>query len=301
MPTFGDKCEVIFVDDGSSDNSIEIMKSIADTCEIFKVVKLSRNFGHQAAISAGLQYAVGDVVAIMDGDLQDPPEELPRLLNKWREGYDVVYAVRRKRKEGLLKRFSYKMFYRIINVISDIHIPLDSGDFCVLDRRIVNLINRDLPENIRFIRGLRSYVGFKQTGIEYERNERIAGEVKYTLTKLVKLAMDGIFGFTLLPLRLATYAGVFVSITCFLLGLLYFMARVFNISIFGAYVKDVPGFATLAVAGFFGEGILLIFMGIIGEYIGRIYIEIKKRPLYILDEIIENSRCKNGINRVDLK
>ena len=299
MPSYGDKCEVILVDDGSYDSSLAIMKSIAETCDMFRIVKLSRNFGHQAAISAGLQLAAGDAVVIMDGDLQDPPEELPRFLDKWREGYDVVYAIRTKRKEGLLKRFAYSCFYRLLNMVSDINIPLDSGDFCVLDRKVVNIINRELPENIRFIRGLRSYVGFKQIGIKYERHERIAGDVKYTFTKLVKLALDGIFGFTLLPLRMATYAGFFVSIACFLLGMGYLTARIFNISIFGAYVKDVPGFATLAVAGFFWEGIILIFMGIIGEYIGRIYIEVKKRPLYIVDDIIESCKCKNTTNRVE--
>lgn len=299
MPAYEDKCEVIFVDDGSIDNSLAFMKNIAEISDIFRVVKLSRNFGHQAAISAGLQLAVGDVVAIMDGDLQDPPEVLPRFLKKWREGYDVVYAIRIKRKEGILKRFAYACFYRLLNMVSDINIPLDSGDFCLLDRKVVNVINREFPENIRFIRGLRSYVGFKQIGLEYERHERIAGDVKYTFTKLVKLALDGIFGFTLLPLRMATYAGVFISIICFLLGMVYLIARICNISIFGAYVKDVPGFATLAVAGFFWEGIILIFMGIIGEYIGRIYVEIKKRPLYIIDEIIEDCKYKTAINRVD--
>lgn len=298
MPSYHDECEVILVDDGSTDNSLAIMKHIAGNCESYRIVKLSRNFGHQAAISAGLRIACGDAVIIMDGDLQDPPEELPRFLDKWREGYDVIYAIRTKRKESIIKRFMYKCFYRLLNRLSDIHIPLDSGDFCLLDRKVVDVINRELPENIRFIRGLRSYVGFRQTGIEYERHERIAGDVKYTFTKLVKLALDGIFGFTLLPLRMATYAGVFVSIVCFLLGITYLIARVFDISIFGAYVKDVPGFATLAVAGFFWGGIILIFMGIIGEYIGRIYIEVKRRPLYVLDEIIETNKSKRPAGRI---
>ena len=299
FPLNGDKFEIVFVDDGSTDESLAIIREFAKDCDMIRIVKLSRNFGHQAAISAGLKYAVGDVVIIMDGDLQDPPEVLPCFLDKWREGYDVVYAIRTKRKEGILKRFAYSFFYRFLNLVSDIDIPLDSGDFCLLDRRVVDVLNGDLNENIRFVRGLRSYVGFKQTGVKYERQERVAGEVKYTFTKLFKLALDGIFGFTLLPLKLATYVGIFVSLTCFLLGTVYLIARIFNLPIFGAYVKDVPGFATLAVASFFWGGIMLIFMGILGEYIGRIYIEVKKRPLYIVDEVLENIKYKNGINRVD--
>ncbi|MFA4886186.1 MAG: glycosyltransferase family 2 protein [Desulfotomaculaceae bacterium] len=293
VPLLGDKCEIILVDDGSSDESLKIMKQFTEKCEMFQILKLSRNFGHQAAISAGLKSAGGDVVVIMDGDLQDPPEEIPRFLKKWREGYEVVYAIRTKRKEGVLKRFAYSGFYRFLNLVSDINIPLDAGDFCVLDRKVVKALNEDMPENIRFIRGLRSYVGFKQIGVTYERHERTAGNIKYTFNKLVRLALDGIFGFTLLPLKLATYVGVFIAFSCFLLGMIYLMGSVFDFYIFGSRVRDVPGFATLAVGGFFLGGIMLIFMGVIGEYIGRIYIEVKKRPLYIIDEMIPETRNEN--------
>lgn len=295
IPLLGDDCEIILVDDGSSDQSFAIMKKFTEENDVFRVIKLSRNFGHQAAISAGLKYAVGDVVVIMDGDLQDPPEELPRLLEKWREGYHVVYAVRTKRKEGVFKRFAYSWFYRFLSLVSDIDIPLDSGDFCVLDRKVVYALNEQLPENIRFIRGLRSYVGFKQIGIEYERNERAGGETKYSFKKLVNLALDGVFGFTLLPLKMATYAGVFIALSCFILGIFYLFGRIFDFSLFGTRVKDVPGFATLAVGGFFLGGIVLVFMGILGEYIGRIYIEVKKRPLFIIEDTIGKCKCENKL------
>ncbi|MTI85385.1 MAG: glycosyltransferase family 2 protein [Firmicutes bacterium] len=293
IPFCGDRCEIIFVDDGSSDASMEIMKRFIAKSSDIRVVKLSRNFGHQAAISAGLKHAAGDAVAIMDGDLQDPPEELPRFLQKWREGYDVVYAVRTERKEGSLKRLAYGGFYRFLGLVSDIQIPLDAGDFCVMDRRVVQVLNEELPERVRFVRGLRSYAGFKQTGLKYERHQRAAGEVKYTFRKLVKLALDGIFGFTLLPLKMATYAGVFIALSSFLLGMLYLTARIFNFSVFGTSAQDVPGFTTLAVGVFFLGGIVLVFMGILGEYIGRIYIEVKKRPLYIVDEVIKNSDSRD--------
>jgi len=288
VPALGDECEIILVDDGSTDASLAMMAELAGKCPLFRVIKLSRNFGHQAAISAGLKYAVGDVVVIMDGDLQDPPEELPRFLAKWREGYEVVYAVRTGRKEGAIKRWAYSFFYRFLSLISDIDIPLDAGDFCVLDRKVVNVLNDQLPENIRFVRGLRSYAGFKQVGVHYERHARAAGDAKYTLKKLIRLALDGIFGFTMLPLRLTTYLGIFIALTCFGLGMVYLAAKIFNFSILGAYVKDVPGFATLVVGGFFLGGVILTYLGIVGEYIGRIYIEVKKRPPYIVDEIINH-------------
>lgn len=185
LPALQDKCEVIFVDDGSSDQSLSIMSGYVRENESIRVLKLSRNFGHQAAITAGLKNAAGDAVIIMDGDLQDPPEELPQFIEKWREGFDVVYAIREKRKEGVLKRMAYHNFYRILDLVSDIKIPLDSGDFCVLDRKVVNVLNNELPENIRFVRGLRSYAGFKQIGIRYERHGRAAGEAKYTYKNLL--------------------------------------------------------------------------------------------------------------------
>jgi len=285
--SWGDSYEVILVDDGSSDNSLPMMKQLVAKDSHFKVVKLSRNFGHQAAISAGLRRAKGEAVVIMDGDLQDPPEELPRFLEKWREGYQVVYAIRTKRKESFFKRLAYKLFYRILGWISEIDIPLDSGDFCVMDRKVVNTLVKTMPENNRFIRGLRAYAGFRQIGVEYERAERAAGEVKYTFGRLLRLAFDGLLDFSTFPLRLATYLGFLIAIPSFLIGIFFIFHRLLKFKILGYSPEDTPGLATLAVGMFFLGGVMLIMMGIIGEYLGRIYKEVKDRPFFIEDEVIE--------------
>ena len=288
-PLWQESFEVILVDDGSSDRSPEIMHTLAQQDSRFKIVSLSRNFGHQPAVSAGIKHASGDAVVVMDGDLQDPPEQLPIFLEKWRSGYDVVYAVRRKRKEGLLKRVAYSTFYRLLNLISDIDIPLDSGDFCVMDRKVVQALNDEMPEQIRFVRGLRAYAGFKQIGVEYERDERAGGEVKYTFKKLVQLALDGLFGFSTFPLRAATYLGFSVAIPSFLLGIFFVFHRLFQFKILGFSPADTPGTATLTVALFFFGGLQLIFLGVLGEYIGRIYIEVKKRPYYLVKDIFQKA------------
>lgn len=277
--------EIVLIDDGSADNSLKLMMKVAEENRHFKIVKLSRNFGHQAAISAGIKVAKGDAVVIMDGDLQDPPEELHRFLEKWREGFHVVYAIRTKRKEGIHKKIAYKIFYRMLRVISDISIPLDSGDFCIMDRKVVDALNITMTEQSRFVRGLRAYAGFKQIGITYERAERSAGEVKYTFKKLLKLALDGLFDFSTFPLKIATYFGFLIAIPSFLLGMFFILQRIFDIKLFGFSPKNTPGLATLAVGIFFLSGIMLIILGIIGEYIGRIYYEVKKRPFYIIDDI----------------
>lgn len=286
-PLWREEYEILLVDDGSSDHSLPMMRDIAAKDPHFKIIKLSRNFGHQAAISAGISVSAGDAVVIMDGDLQDPPEELHRFLDKWREGYEVVYAIRTKRKENIFKRVSYSVFYRILAFISEIEIPLDSGDFCVMDRKVVHELNQNMPEKIRFVRGLRAYAGFKQIGITYERAQRAAGEAKYTFKKLIQLAVDGLFGFSTFPLRLATYFGFIIAIPSFLIGLFFIVHRIFNFRVFGYSATDTPGFATLAVGMFFLGGIVLIILGILGEYLGRIYYEVKKRPQFIIDEIIK--------------
>lgn len=285
-PLWNSDYEVILVDDGSSDGSAVEMEKLAGKDRHFKVVKLSRNFGHQGAVSAGLHYARGDAVIIMDGDLQDPPEELPRFLEKWREGYQVVYAVRTRRKEGLLKRTAYAAFYRFLSLIAEIEIPLDSGDFCLLDRKVVDVLKREMPENIRFVRGLRAYVGFRRIGVRYERESRAAGQPKYNFRKLLRLAGDGLFGFSTLPLRLATYLGLCISSLSFGLGVFFIIHRLVGFKIFGHSPEDTPGMASLAVGLFFLGGIMLFFLGILGEYVGRIYIEVKRRPPYIVDELI---------------
>lgn len=286
-PSWKEDYEIVLVDDGSRDSSLKMMRAFAEKDAHVRVVKLSRNFGHQPAISAGIQVAKGDAVIIMDGDLQDPPEELHRFLAKWREGYEVVYAVRTKRKEGFLKKMAYSTFYRILAWISDIEIPLDSGDFCVMDRKVVDTLVREMPEQIRFVRGMRAYAGFKQVGVTYERAERAAGEVKYTFSKLMKLALDGLFGFSSFPLRLATYMGFFISIPSFIVGIFFILHRIIGFKVFGHAPEETPGTASLAVGMYFLGGVILIILGILGEYIGRIYIEVKKRPFFVIDEVIE--------------
>lgn len=285
--------EVLLVDDGSKDNSETIMKNIADRDDCFKIITLSRNFGQQAAISAGMTVAKGDAVIIMDDDLQDPPEELHQFIKKWKEGYDVVYAIRTERKEGILMRFTYAIFYRVLKLISDINIPLDSGDFCIMDRKVVNVLNEGMPEQIRFVRGLRAYAGFKQIGIKIARAKRVAGDSKYTFSKQLKLALDGIFDFSSFPLRIATYFGFFVSIPSFLIGIFFIVHRVFEFNVLGHTPGEVPGLASLAVGMFFLGGVILILLGVIGEYIGRIYYEVKQRPNFIINSVYSKKSTEN--------
>lgn len=289
-PSWNEDYEIVLIDDGSRDSSLTMMRVMAEKDAHVRVIKLSRNFGHQPAISAGIQEAKGDAIIIMDGDLQDPPEELYRFLDKWREGYEVVYAVRTKRKEGFFKKMAYSSFYRIMAAISDIEIPLDSGDFCVMDRKVVNVLVHDMPEQIRFIRGMRAYAGFKQIGVTYERAERAAGEVKYTFKKLVQLALDGLFGFSSFPLRLSTYLGIMIAIPSLIVGIFFLVHRLFGFKVFGHTPEETPGLASLAVGMFFLGGVMLTMLGIIGEYISRIYIEVKKRPFFVIDEVIEKKK-----------
>lgn len=276
--------EIIFVDDGSSDTSASIIKDLSFGRSNVRLVQFSRNFGHQAAVSAGIGEAQGAAVILMDGDLQDPPEVLIRFIEKWREGFDVVYAIRTKRKENLFKRAAYKLFYRLMNRISKLDIPLDSGDFCLIDRKVVDVL-LELPENIRFVRGLRTYVGFRQTGLRYERDRRAAGAPKYSYRKLYTLALDGIFGFSLMPLRIASYMGLIIAIPSFLLGIFFIIHRIFDFKLLGYSPTDTPGLASLATGIFFLGGVTLIILGIIGEYLGRIYIEVKRRPPFVIKEI----------------
>ncbi len=284
-PLWKEPYEIIFVDDGSYDQTLSLLQNLCKKDKQIKTIRLSRNFGHQAAISAGIRQAKGDAVVIMDGDLQDPPEELPRFLDKWREGYQVVYAIRKNRKEPFFKKIAYKLFYRLLGMISNISIPLDSGDFCVMDRKVVQVLNNDMTEHSRFVRGLRAYAGFRQAGVEYERAERAAGEVKYTFRKLLKLALDGLLDFSTFPLRIATYLGFLIAIPSFFVGLFFVIHRIFDFKFLGHSATDTPGLASLAVGVFFLGGVIMIMLGVIGEYIGRIYFEVKKRPFYIIDEI----------------
>ncbi len=268
------EAEVILVNDGSWDTSLDMMEHFHSEDSRFKILDFSRNFGHQVAITAGIDFATGDAVILMDADLQDPPEILPQFLSKWEEGYQVVYAVRKNRKEHIFKRMAYSVFYRILQKISNIQIPLDSGDFCLMDRVVVDTL-KSMQERNRFVRGLRSWTGFRQVGLEYDRDQRHGGEVKYTFTKLLKLALDGIFSFSFLPLKLASYMGFLVSGVSFL-GIIIYLYKKLLVG------GEPRGFPTLAILILFMGGIQLLFLGIIGEYIGRIYDEVKRRPTYVV-------------------
>lgn len=276
IDAFDGPTEVVLIDDGSSDRSWELLTALNSRDSRFKALCLSRNFGHQVAVTAGLEHARGDAVMVLDADLQDPPEVLPQFIEKWKEGFDVVYAIRTKRKEGLLKRAAYALFYRGLRRLSDVDIPLDSGDFCLMDRKVVTTMKL-LPERKRFVRGLRSWIGFRQTGIAYERDRRRAGVSKYSLAKLLGLAYDGIFSVSTMPLRLAVYFGFALSLTAV------------GGAIWVLYEKLVRGIAlvgwasTMTVITLLG-GVMLSTLGVIGEYVSRIYEEVKQRPLYILKE-----------------
>jgi len=291
---WNDDYELILVDDGSSDDSLRRMVVAAETDPRIAAVKLSRNFGHQAAISAGLQQARGEAVAIIDGDLQDPPEELARFVAKWREGYDVVFGIRRSRKEGLSKRLAYSCFYRLLHRVSDVDMPLDSGDFCLMDRKVVDALNQAFPEQIRFVRGLRAFLGFRQIGLEYERHPRAAGSPSYNFKSLIKLAIDGLLGFSMLPLRLASYLGFLIAVPSFIVGLYFILHRIFDFPVFGHRATETPGLTTLAVGLYFLGGLILIMLGIMGEYLGRIYIEVKRRPQFIIESVYRFPLIKEG-------
>jgi dolichol-phosphate mannosyltransferase len=285
LPEIVPNWEVILVDDGSSDDTAAQLAAMHEADSRFKVIRLSRNFGHQAAICAGLAFTSGQAVGIMDADLQDPPEVLAGCLQKLREGYDVVYAVRRKRKEGVFKRAAYALFYRILTLIAEVNIPLDSGDFCLMSERVATLLSR-MPERNYFLRGLRAWTGFRQFGFEYEREARAAGTTKYSFKRLVRLAMAGVFSFSTMPLRLATYLGLFGVGISVLGGLFVLIWRLFGFEFMGRTAQDLPGWAGIAGGMFFLGGLQFLILGCMGEYIGRIYTEVKQRPRWIVRETL---------------
>jgi polyisoprenyl-phosphate glycosyltransferase len=277
----GFRLQTLFVNDGSKDGTERILEEISASDSRVKVVTLARNFGHQAAVSAGLANADGDAVAVIDADLQDPPEVIFEMVNRWREGFDVIYGVRTKRKEGIWKRSCYAIFYRILRWISFVDTPLDAGDFSLIDKQVLFQINR-LPEKNRVYRGLRAWMGFKQTGVYYERQPRAAGITKYSFFRLVKLAVDGIFNFSTVPLTVVFILGLLMSIISLTAAAIVFVVRVFDISIVGLYLRDVQGFTSMILTALLIGGIQLVCTGILGEYIGRIYQEVKSRPAYIV-------------------
>jgi dolichol-phosphate mannosyltransferase len=269
--------ELVFVNDGSRDATATLLDDLQQKDSRVVAIHLSRNFGHQAAVTAGLEHARGRGIIVMDGDLQDPPEVLPQFIERWREGNQVVYALRQNRKEGWFKRSGYFIFYRLLRAISDLDIPLDSGDFCLMDRTVVDVINH-LPERIRFVRGLRTFVGFRQVGVNYDRAARNAGRPKYSFRALVGLATDGLISFSSYPLHLITYLGLASAGVAILLGM-WGLADAF-------YNKATPrGWASTIVVVLFMSAIQLISLGIMGEYVRRIFIECKGRPTYIVRTI----------------
>lgn len=276
--------EVVLVNDGSRDNTAALMQQLALTDPRYHCVFLARNYGHQIALSAGLSKARGtEGVLVIDGDLQDPPELLPDFYQKYREGYDVVYAIRQKRKENVLKKAAYRLFYRLLKSISYIDIPLDSGDFCFMSRRVVDILNQ-MPEESRYIRGMRSWIGFQQIGIPYERAERAAGASKYSFRMLLNLAYNGIFNFSEFPIKVIKRIG-YSAVGASIVYLIYSLYR-------KLMHNDVPqGFtATIFIIIFF-SGIQLFFMGIMGEYLLRIFFQVKGRPLFIVEkEIVEGKK-----------
>ena len=277
VPFLNNEDEVLFINDGSTDTTVNEIKSLIEKDRRLKLINFSRNFGHQPAITAGLQYSEGDVVIVMDCDLQDPPELIPELLKKWKEGYHVVHCIRKKRKESLFKRVSYKLFYWLYTRLSDFETLMDSGDFSLMSRRVVNEINK-MQEKAKFIRGLNLFVGFRHTAIEYERPGRFKGETKYNLIKLVKLALDGIFSFTTFPLRIMSFLGFCLLLSSFIMILVLVYYKL-------SYKLLLGHTMTYVLILFFG-GINLFCFGIIGEYIGKIFYETKKRPFYIVESFV---------------
>ena len=273
--------EVLLVNDGSADRTLARIREQIPQRAHLVLVNLSRNFGHQLAASAGIDIATGDAVILMDGDLQDPPELIEAFLAKYREGYDVVYAVRRTRKgESAFKLLTARVFYRTIKRLTKVSIPVDTGDFRLMSRRVVEALKRS-PERHRFLRGMVSWVGFNQTGIEYDRDERLSGITKYPFTKMIRFAIDGITSFSDVPLRFASYLGFISSAAAFIYALIVVGYKLFSLHPPG-YTK---GWASLMVAIIFLGGVQLISLGILGEYIGRVYDEVKGRPLYLIAEI----------------
>ena len=269
--------EVVFVDDGSTDSSLSRVQALSASEPRYKVLSLSRNFGHQVAVTAGLDHAAGEAVVVMDADLQDPPEIVAEMLAKFREGFDVVYAVRTKREgEGVFKRATAAVFYRLMRMMVGIDLPVDAGDFRLTSRRVV-LALRALRETHRFVRGFVVWVGFKQTSVRYVRPGRFAGETKYPLARMLRFAIDGITSFSGAPLKLATYVGLATS-------LLAFVAALWVLGKALVFGDPVRGYPSLMVVVLFLGGMQLMALGVIGEYLGRLYVEAKQRPLYLVDE-----------------
>ncbi len=287
LPSIGEMWEVVFVEDGSKDNSRAMMIEMAAREPRYRVIAFSRNFGHQLAITAGVDRAEGEAVVVMDADLQDPPELVAEMLERYRAGFDVVYAVRNKRKgETWFKLATAALFYRILRAVTGVQIPLDAGDFRLMSRSVV-LTLRALRERHRFVRGMVAWVGFRQTAVYYEREARFAGETKYPIRKMLQFAIDGITSFSILPLRAATWLGVLAGVAAVGIGIWAVVAKLFG-------TGTVPGWTTIMFAVALGSSAQLLMTGVLGEYVGRIYEEIKRRPLYIVEREINFESPANG-------
>ena len=272
--------EIIYINDGSTDKTIELLQNIAYEDKNVKIISFSRNFGHQCAVTAGLKHVTGDAIVIIDADLQDPPELIPEMLKLWEEGNEVIYGKRKTRYgESKFKLLTAKMFYNTLNLLSDVEIPKDTGDFRLVDRKVVDVVNA-LPEHNKFLRGLFSWVGFKQKAFEYKRNERIAGKTKYPLSKMFKLGIDGIIGFSTKPLKLVGGLGSLSVAVSFIILIYSILSYIFK------WNNLTPGWTSLMITITFLGGVILISLWMIGEYIGRIYDESKDRPQYIIDKKI---------------
>ena len=285
--------EILFVDDGSTDRTFTILEEASRQDSRVRAISLSRNFGHQAALTAALDHVTGDAAVVMDGDLQDVPEAIPQFVERYHQGYDVVYAQRIRRKEPWPLRLCYFVFYRMMAKLSDVRLPLDSGDFGLMSRRVIDQVRR-MPEHHRYLRGLRSWVGFRQTGVPVEREERHSGKSKYGLLRLLKLAMDGIFAFSIVPIRAAALLGA-VAVGVSMLYVVYALYYRF-------FLHESPqGFTALIAAVTFLSGVLLFFLGVIGEYVGRIYEETKARPIYVVERVAGTFKSTTGENLAETR
>lgn len=291
MTSTGESYELIFVNDGSSDRSSVLLKGFCERDHSVKMISFSRNFGHQVAITAGMDYSVGAAVVVIDADLQDPPELIIKMIAKWKDGYEVVYAKRRQRKgETFFKRQTAHLFYRLLRASTDIDIPVDTGDFRLIDRKVCDVLSQ-LPEKNRYVRGLVSWAGFKQTAVEYDRDPRLAGDSKYPLKKMIKLCLDGLTSFSFKPIKLASYSGVVFIGLGFACLVILLLSKLFGSA-------AISGWNLLFASQLVLTGFVLTMMGIMGEYIGRIYDEARNRPLYIVGEYYRCEEKERNVMKI---
>ena len=290
LESLNESYELIFVNDGSRDATPVILRRICEADATVHLIDFARNFGHQTAITAGMEYASGDAVVVIDADLQDPPEVIPEMIAKWREGFDVVYGKRAERKgETFFKRFTSAAFYRVLQSLTDVDIPVDTGDFRLIDRKVCDAL-KQIKERNRYVRGLISWLGFRQTGVEFVRDKRFAGETKYPLKKMLRFAFDAITSFSFKPLKLSSYVGVAVSLGGFAYLMVVLYLKFFT-------DRTVTGWASMMAVSLFFNGVVLMMLGIIGEYIGRIYDEAKGRPLYVVRETLNFASAEAGVEK----